>query len=636
MRYAGILRKILQQLWLRADAAQTQEMIRIDTSPAQTGNILEVNSVNIGNVIGGDRLKITPLGHILLGDPYYPATDTGVISIYTDPKIMNPGYAAMRVFMGAQALQAGGDLGPIIGDWVGYYCQVCADSTRTNVWGMNPVVANSAVTPATMFGIESDVSNYNAAVPDPFNTNQSFCFYAGSGGDHMVSAAYAMLANSAAASFRHGMWIAWCGNGQANTTLITADSTCNVSFGFDLAAATMPGGWCRTPNNCPLQARNAANTADKYIIGLAGNDSLFLGYDNAVNCSFAAGGPQTTYFTTWNMVLGVVSAAPAYGLDLYGGDLRLRSLATPATPATATATTGGTLAAATYVYWVVVEDRMGFRTVASVTGANQVTTGATSTVTITPVAVTGANKYYVLRKATAPTPGAAETILVGSNTTGAAIIDTGAALTSYTSVGRNNTADATVDGAVIAGTGYTNAVVNYSQSLCYVATANAATTTTAETKSLVGTGLGSMTSPAQSLAVGQTYELEAEGFMTTGATAGTITFQMKIGSVVIATTGAIAPTISITSRPWRFKQRFTVRAVGSGTSANVFAQGKGFEYEPVTPSTATTASTTWQTVNTAVSSGFDSTIANLIDFQSITSNALHTITCTNLTLKRAA
>ena len=86
------------------------------------------------------------------------------------------------------------------------------------------------------------------------------------------------------------------------------------------------------------------------------------------------------------------------------------------------------------------------------------------------------------------------------------------------------------------------------------------------------------------------------------------------------------------SRPWRLKGVFTVRAVGPGTNANVYAQGK-FEYEPVTPSTATTASTTWQMVNTAVSSGFDSTVSNLVDLAITSSVSTGTFTCTNLTLR---
>ncbi len=162
--------------------------------------------------------------------------------------------------------------------------------------------------------------------------------------------------------------------------------------------------------------------------------------------------------------------------------------------------------------------------------------------------------------------------------------------------------------------------------------ASAASTTTQETKSLIGTIVGTFTLGASHLLVGKMFRLNCWGFISTGVTAGTITFFTKVGGVTILTTGAIAPTASMSGRPWRHEAVFTVRAVGSGTSATVFAQG-WFEYAPATPSSATTALTTWQMVTTAVSSGFDSTTTNLVDFQSTTSNNGHTITCSNAMLE---
>jgi len=65
----------------------------------------------------------------------------------------------------------------------------------------------------------------------------------------------------------------------------------------------------------------------------------------------------------------------------------------PATPGSSTSTTGGTLAAATYSYRVsAVVD--GIETLAS-TAKTQITTGTTSTVTVTWVAVPGATSHKV-------------------------------------------------------------------------------------------------------------------------------------------------------------------------------------------------------------------------------------------------
>lgn len=75
------------------------------------------------------------------------------------------------------------------------------------------------------------------------------------------------------------------------------------------------------------------------------------------------------------------------------------ALATPVNAAFATATTGGTLAAATYYYRVSALDGRGGETLASAE-TSQVTTGATSTVTVNWDAVSGATGYKVYGRTT--------------------------------------------------------------------------------------------------------------------------------------------------------------------------------------------------------------------------------------------
>ncbi len=162
--------------------------------------------------------------------------------------------------------------------------------------------------------------------------------------------------------------------------------------------------------------------------------------------------------------------------------------------------------------------------------------------------------------------------------------------------------------------------------------ASASSTNATETKSMIGTTVGSFTVGASHMLVGKMFRFECWGFIITSGTPGTINWIVKIGSVTIASTGALTPTVSMASRPWHMECVFTVRAVGSGTSANVFAQGL-VEYAAVTPSSATTSYITWQMVNAAVSSGFDSTATQLIDFVTTTSSNVNTITCTNAQLE---
>jgi|SRR5687767_642650 len=101
----------------------------------------------------------------------------------------------------------------------------------------------------------------------------------------------------------------------------------------------------------------------------------------------------------------------------------LEVLPPPVQSALATATTGGTLAAGTYRYYVTAVNASGETTISN--EQSIVTTGATSTVTVTWVAVTGATQYKVYRTAAG---GAAGTQLLLTTVTAPTVtyIDTGA------------------------------------------------------------------------------------------------------------------------------------------------------------------------------------------------------------------
>ena len=123
------------------------------------------------------------------------------------------------------------------------------------------------------------------------------------------------------------------------------------------------------------------------------------------------------------------------------------ALATPVNAAFATATTGGTLAAATYFYRVSALNANG-ETLAS-TETSQVTSGTTSTVTVNWGAVTGATGYKVYGRTTG-----AELLIatVGAVTT---YIDTGAVSPAGALPAANTTADTpTWTIPIKAGTGY--------------------------------------------------------------------------------------------------------------------------------------------------------------------------------------
>lgn len=167
----------------------------------------------------------------------------------------------------------------------------------------------------------------------------------------------------------------------------------------------------------------------------------------------------------------------------------------------------------------------------------------------------------------------------------------------------------------------------YHGGLLFAATANAASTTTAQTVSMVPTGIGSMTLKANSMVVGKTYRLTLLGFLATGVTPGNFTWAIKIGSTQIAATAAFAPVGNLSNRSFYLEFTFTVRAVGSSTSANVIGQGY-FDQIASSPSITRT-----QIMMTAVSSGFDSTADQLVDVTLTTASNTNTITTTTCMLE---
>jgi hypothetical protein len=103
-------------------------------------------------------------------------------------------------------------------------------------------------------------------------------------------------------------------------------------------------------------------------------------------------------------------------------------------------------------------------------------------------------------------------------------------------------------------------------------------------------------------------------------TPGTMNFQVKIGSVAAFDTGAIQLNATAhTTLPFWLDIVMTCRAVGSGTSANLMGQGQitGFMFTRTAGQTDDVQGHQTLLVPQtapAVGTGFDSTIANIVDF----------------------
>jgi hypothetical protein len=156
-------------------------------------------------------------------------------------------------------------------------------------------------------------------------------------------------------------------------------------------------------------------------------------------------------------------------------------------------------------------------------------------------------------------------------------------------------------------------------------------TSTTETSILLGQA--KYTLPANFLTyAGQVLRIRAMGRVSNIVTTpGTLTLRMKFGSIIVATTGALALNVAAkTNVTWILDWDLTVRTVGSGTTA-AFMHSGAWQSESVIGSPAAgaggAAAHIFPASAPAVGTGFDSTVANVIDLtaQWSVSNAANSI-----------
>ena len=127
------------------------------------------------------------------------------------------------------------------------------------------------------------------------------------------------------------------------------------------------------------------------------------------------------------------------------------------------------------------------------------------------------------------------------------------------------------------------------------------------------------TLPANFLSIGTTLRFRAAGRITTVVTTpGTLTLDIRFGSVIVATSQALALNIvAKTNVTWRLKWDLTCRAIGGGTSANFMHVGEWMSEAVIgspLPSVGGVGEFTIPASAPAVGTGFDSTAAQQIDF----------------------
>ena len=146
--------------------------------------------------------------------------------------------------------------------------------------------------------------------------------------------------------------------------------------------------------------------------------------------------------------------------------------------------------------------------------------------------------------------------------------------------------------------------------------------------------------------VGKRFQVRASGRISNIVTTpGTLTLRFKLGptaNIAVATSQAIQlNAVAKTNVSWILEAFFTVRAIGSGTSANIFTNGTWTSESVVgspVPASGGPGSAMWQASAPAVGTGFDSGVANQIDLTAAFSIAnagnsiqLHTFALEDLT-----
>lgn len=173
---------------------------------------------------------------------------------------------------------------------------------------------------------------------------------------------------------------------------------------------------------------------------------------------------------------------------------------------------------------------------------------------------------------------------------------------------------------------------SWNQSIATQQAAGTAVTNTTAASSLLP-GQAKFTLPAGILQFsGQILRVSASGRISTAASApGTITLGVNFGSINVFTSGASSTlATSASNLTWRFSADLEVVTVGSGTAATLYGTSelKTFALSSTTPIYLGPAS------SAAPGTGFDSTVASVVDFLATWSvaNASNSIRCDSFEL----
>ena len=140
------------------------------------------------------------------------------------------------------------------------------------------------------------------------------------------------------------------------------------------------------------------------------------------------------------------------------------------------------------------------------------------------------------------------------------------------------------------------------------------------------------TLPAGVLQIGSVLRVTAKGRISNIVTTpGTLTLDVRFGSVIVFNGGAMQlNAVAKTNVSWIFDAMLTVRAIGSGTTANLLGIGQWTSESVVgspLPSVGGSGTLLCPASAPAVGTGFDSTAAQLVDLFAAFSLTGNSIAC---------
>lgn len=180
----------------------------------------------------------------------------------------------------------------------------------------------------------------------------------------------------------------------------------------------------------------------------------------------------------------------------------------------------------------------------------------------------------------------------------------------------------------VTSTGQATATTGFVSSTSFAATAGVTVGNTTATTSVIPTGVGSVTIPANGFKVGKSYLLKGRGVYSASITAPTLAVTVKLGTTTVATGTITALLGSASNSGFSFEMMITCRTVGA--SGTIMADGS-FAFQ----STAAQGVGALYLNNSTSTVTIDTTTSQLLDVQIAWSaaSASNTLTVNEVTLQ---